>query len=272
MQKKRLDLPLTKIRWLQEMGIAPAMLRAHMQDTAAAPPPARSAPTLPRLSEQLESVREQPAKQPAPAARPVAVAPDPVAPISIEAADFPGWCEAVQNCQSCARSQNRVRVFTGVGQSQQPEWFVLGSAPTRQDEAAGQAWQSAAGQLLRAQLQAIGLDPEQQVYCSYALKCYAPAASPAAQEVAACQQVFLQELGFVQPRRLLVLGQSAVKMLFGAEARLKDLRGTVQQWQPATGGASLPVVVGFDPASLLLRPQQKAQAWQDLLLMRSLMT
>lgn len=266
MQKKRLDLSLTKIRWLQEMGIAPAMLRAHMQEPSAPPRPVRSSSVLPRLSEQLEPVPDKPAERPEPPVEPMTIE-----PTSIEAESFAGWCEAVQHCQSCARSQSRVRVFTGVGQSQQPEWFVLGSAPTRQDEAAGQAWQSAAGQLLMAQLQAIGLDPDQQVYCSYALKCYAPATTPDAQEIEACKQVFLQELGFVQPRRLLVLGQSAVEMLFGSEARLNDLRGTVQQWQPADE-ASLPVVVAFDPASLLLRPQQKAQAWQDLLLMRTLMS
>lgn len=279
MQEKRMELPLTRVRWLQEMGIAPAMLRAHIKQPTSAQPEHKKTAPLPSLSERL-AAESKTAKtqlttpvQPRPMPTPASVEPatDLVpAARAIKAEDYPSWCQAVQSCEGCARSGSRVQVFTGVGVSQQPEWFVLGSAPTRQDEAAAQAWQSAAGQLLYAQLQAIGLTTEQQIYCSYALKCYAPAPTPSADEINACRGVFLQELAFVQPKRLLLLGQSAVEMVFGAQAKLSELRGTVQQWQPAEGEA-LPVVIGADPASLLLRPQQKAQAWLDLLLMRSLM-
>lgn len=279
MSRQRLNLPLTRVRWLQEMGIAPAMLRAHMEPGPEIRQPAARAP-LPRLSEQLQAARtEAPVEQKSPVAPPAAAQakptpaapPEPApAPVQVQATDFSSWCTAVQDCQGCDRSQSRAQVFTGIGMHEQPEWFVLGGAPTRQDEAAAQAWQSAAGRLLLAQLQAIGLSLEQHVYCSYALKCYAPEPTPSAESVAACQGVFYQELAFVRPKRLLLLGQSAVSMVFGAQARLNALRGAVQQWQPETGPA-LPVVVGFDPAALLLRPQQKAQAWQDLLLMQSLM-
>lgn len=183
---------------------------------------------------------------------------------------FIQWQKQVQNCSACARSQTRASVLLGVGASTQPEWFVLAGAPTRQDEAAGKAWQSSAGRLLEAQLRSIGLDPDTQVYRSYALKCRSDHSSASADSIAACQQVFLQELSWVQPKRLLLLGPEAVQMVFGPQANLAQLRGQLQQWQPKDGH-SLPVVVSADPASLLLRPQQKAQAWQDLLLMRQLM-
>lgn len=359
---ERLLLSVTQLRWLQEMGVPPALLRSYAPQRRAKPPAAQpadeavaqpidkaAAPSavadsssdadsgrslfLRHLQQQTKGsgAKRRAAERPAapiptetvaPAAVPDAAAPAEAAPPvkavpSVEAAppvepasavqsapqastpavkpaptvpsgkagkeqaataagfqeelsDYEAWQAQLKDCRACPRSAQRLRVLPGVGQAKHPEWFVLGGVPNRQDERMGKAWQSSAGRLLEAQLRSLGLDPDKQVYCSYALKCRADEAQPSEESLSACQQVLFTELRLIAPKRLLLLGPVAVRMVFGPEAAWQDIRGQALRWQ-MPHGPELDVVISQDPAALLLRPQQKAQAWRDLLVARQLM-
>lgn len=302
---ERIQLSVIQLRWLQEMGVSPAALRAYAPPrrvNSPAPQPAGSGRSL--FLQQLQKGAAEPATKQANslsteaalptapmastdtasvssmASLPLAAASEQAPPsISAVPADvqavqagtqFDSWRESLMDCRSCPRSEHRLRVLSGVGQTQQPQWFVLGGVPNRQDERMGQAWQSSAGRLLEAQLRSLGLDPEQDVYCSYALKCRADEAQPSEESIAACRQVFLAELQIIAPKYLLLLGSVAVQMVFGQQAQWQQLRGQVQRWQ-MPDGPEFAVVVSQEPAALLLRPQQKARAWRDLLVAQQLM-
>ncbi|HLS16757.1 MAG TPA: uracil-DNA glycosylase [Paenalcaligenes sp.] len=289
-QATRITLPLARLRWLQEMGIAPALLRPYAPQTPAEARPAEkrtASPEAPLHAPEKDTVSDSGRAQfkellraldgdsaPRRAPRPNEQKAEPVVPAppvnSGEQKTFTEWQQSLLDCNACARCDERAVVLPGIGVQEQPDWFVLGGMPTRQDEGAGRAWSASAGRLLAMQLRSMGLNLREQVYLSYALKCRSNQPQASTESITACRQVFLQELAWVQPKRLLVLGPEAVQMLWGAEARLDELRGELQQWTDPDGRA-LPVVVTVDPTSLLLRPQQKARAWRDLLVLQQLM-
>lgn len=311
-QQNALTLPLARLRWLQEMGVAPALLRPYAPKRT---DPGNKNQTKPLataeqgLGEQQGSGRELfqemlrsmgttaatkiektslvSAKDTSATDKTVSVSEktvsatektasaiekstaSPSSQLEQQQKTFTQWQQSLQDCNACARCEERTTVLTGIGVQDSPDWFVLGGMPTRQDEGSGRIWSASAGRLLAAQLRSVGLNLRQQVYLSYALKCRSNQPQASAESIAACRDVFLQELAWVQPKGLLVLGTEAVQMLWGAEARLDDLRGQPQQWTDPEG-RNLPVVVTVDPTALLLRPQQKARAWQDLLVVQQL--
>lgn len=64
-----------------------------------------------------------------------------------------------------------------------------------------------------------------------------------------------------------VFGQRAAQALSGEQDSLENLRDIVLE----ITGQDIPLVASFDLAHLLTKPQDKALAWQDLLLARSVL-
>ena len=69
----------------------------------------------------------------------------------------------------------------------------------------------------------------------------------------------------LQPRIILALGTLAVKTLLQSAEPIGRLRGRVHRY------AEVPVVVTYHPAYLLRNQQDKARAWADLVLARSVL-
>lgn len=295
-QQERITLPLARLRWLQEMGIAPALLRSYAPGRVVTPREQQGTMVGADATEQAPSIGQQSTDQQGAGRtmfeemlrsmerpqRPESKDPEP-SPVDIQKEvqavpapraevhdSFTQWRHDLLACEACARCDERAVVLPGVGVQEAPDWFVFGGMPTRQDEGAGRVWSASAGRLLAAQLRSMGLNLRQQVYLSYALKCRSNQPQASAESIAACRENFLQELSWVQPKHLLLLGEEAVQMLWGDQVRLDDLRGTVQYWTDPKG-RKLPVVVTVDPTTLLLRPQQKARAWHDLLVLQQVM-
>lgn len=307
-QHHNITLPLVRLRWLQEMGVPPALLRPYAPHKSGAE---GAAPVMEQGSKQVESqsasgsgralfqqmlqamgassasaraaqplVKKEAERVPAPPPPSITAhgapgqvvqdVPKEAAP-EVSHSTFAQWQQNLQACRACPRCEERTEVLIGIGVQHSPDWFVLGGVPTRQDEAAGRIWSASSGRLLAAQLRSIGLNVRQQVYLSYALKCRSNHPQPSAESLAACREVFLHELYWVQPKALLVLGAAAAHMLWGEEARFNERRGQLQQWTDPQG-RDWPVVVTVDPTDLLLRPQQKARAWRDLLVVRQWMS
>lgn len=174
----------------------------------------------------------------------------------------------VEQCQDCDLSQQRTQTVWGAGQTQQPDWFVISTAPSSHEELAGLPMQGKSGELFVAQMQSIGINIEQQLYLTQLLKCRSSSsAKPSLEYLQACNAILLRQIELIQPQRLLLLGSKAAAMFLGTKQPFEALRGRLQSWQD-TQGRTLPVVVSYHPASLLLRPQLKAQVWHDLLLIK----
>ncbi len=263
---------------LQEMGLrlwlpAPAVLPADAAPLAAQ----AAAPLEPEPAVALAPAPPRPATTAAPAATP-APAPAPVLPhrdtSAVATMDWPALRSAVAGCRACGLCDSRRQTVFGVGHPQ-AHCMVVGEAPGEQEDAQGEPFVGAAGQLLDRMLAALGLGrgadpqaatPARQVFIANTLKCRPPRnRNPAPQELAACQPFLERQVALVQPRVILAMGRFAVQQLLGSDAPIGKLRGTVHQWR------GVPLVVTYHPAYLLRQPADKAKAWDDLCLAAALL-
>lgn len=195
-------------------------------------------------------------------------APAPAAPISdaeIASLDWPSLRRAISQCTRCTLCESRRHPLAGRG-SPSARTIALVAAPSLQDEQERQVVAGDAGQLLANMLKAIDLDVEADVYVTPLVKCR-PAneqgldRAPTGEELLVCRPYLERELALTGATLALTFGQHAARgLMLGAAAR-----GAVLSY----GAAGLPVVATYHPQDLLQRRADKARAWADLCLARS---
>lgn len=173
-------------------------------------------------------------------------------------------------CQACELHEFRTQAVAGSGQIDQPDWFVISTAPSSNEEIEGLPMQGKSGELFQAQMHSIGVNISQQMYLTQLLKCRSETTAKE-EHLQACHAILLRQIELIQPKRLLLLGAKAAALFLGKSLAFEALRGHIHQWS-GKDDKQLPVIVSYHPSSILLRPQLKAQSWHDLLLMRSLLT
>ncbi len=255
---------------LEEMGVRVwwpmPQTQASVPEPEAASPAVQDAPAVqvvqaPTTPVRAAAVRTQP-PVPAPAAKPVAMAPGPLP--EVQGLDWPALEQAVQQCQACGLCQSRKNTVFGVGDVQ-AQWMVIGEAPGENEDLQGQPFVGQAGKLLDNMLRAIGLDRQATgqagVYIANTLKCRPPGnRNPEPQELSTCAPYLVRQVQLVKPRIILAMGRFAVQSLLQTSEPIGKLRGRVHQYQ------GVPVVVTYHPAYLLRNPADKAKAWADLCL------
>lgn len=180
------------------------------------------------------------------------------------ALDWPGLEARVAGCRACGLCEGRTRTVFGAG-ARDAEWMIVGEAPGAEEDRRGEPFVGAAGKLLDRMLEAIGLARD-RVFIANTLKCRPPGnRDPRPEELAACRPYLERQIALLAPRLLLVVGRVAAQALLASEHPLGRLRGRVHELP----GHGIPVVVTYHPAYLLRSPEQKRQAWRDLLLARS---
>jgi uracil-DNA glycosylase len=172
---------------------------------------------------------------------------------------------SVSHCQACGISKSRQQTVFGTG-SLPADWFIVAAAPSAEEDAQGLPFVQAAGELLNNMLAAIKLNREQNVYLSHVLKC-STGAERALQhdEVQHCLPYFKRQLALLQPKVILLLGETAAQSLLQSTLSLDQMRA--QEWQ----FEGVPVIVSYHPQHLLQHPRDKALAWQDLCRAHALM-
>lgn len=196
-------------------------------------------------------------------------------------ADWAGLGAHAEACQACGLQVQRDQLVFGAGDTDQPDWLIVGEAPGKADDRTGFPFQGKAGKLLHAMLVSVGAHPasfalgsEPQpipgwsqpapMYFSNLIKCRPLGnRSPTPAEIASCAPYLMQQIEMLQPRRILALGRLAAQALLRVDADIEDLRGQVHQLTTASG-KTIPLVVTWHPAALLMHPQNKGQAWIDM--------
>ena len=168
-------------------------------------------------------------------------------------------------CMKCGNlAATRTNVVFGVGNIDADIMFV-GEAPGADEDAAGEPFVGAAGQLLTRMITAMGLTRE-QVYIANILKCrpdMPPGSSgnrkPTSEEMQTCIPYLHAQIDLIQPRVLVALGATAVEGLLGkGVVGITKLRG---QWKEYRGTPLMPT---FHPAYLLRNPSDKRLVWDDI--------
>ncbi|MEN3027183.1 MAG: uracil-DNA glycosylase [Chlorobiota bacterium] len=169
----------------------------------------------------------------------------------------------IHTCTACPLGLTRTNFVFGVG-NPKAEIVVIGEAPGAEEDARGEPFVGAAGQLLNRMLQAIGFRRE-EVYICNILKCRPPNnRRPTPQEIETCRPYLWKQLELIQPPFILALGATAATALLQKEYKIAELRGRPIPFH------GMAMIVTYHPAALLRNPQWKRPAWEDLQLLRRL--
>jgi uracil-DNA glycosylase len=148
--------------------------------------------------------------------------------------------------------------------------MVIGEAPGRDEDLAGQPFVGPAGHLLDRIFASIGLAPD-QLYITNVINWRPPGnRSPTQDEIASCLPFIERHIALVKPDFLILAGDIAARTLLASNENITKLRG---QWtdyalRDAAGeptGTTIPALPTFHPAYLLRRPTEKRFVWQDML-------
>lgn len=171
----------------------------------------------------------------------------------------------MRECAACRLCERRKQVVPGVG-DRQAEWMFVGEGPGAEEDLRGEPFVGAAGKLLDAMLDAIGLKRGENVYIANAVKCRPPHnRTPESDEISACFPYLARQIELVRPRLLVALGRPAAQALLNTEVSIGASRGKVFRRD------GTPVVVTYHPAYLLRNQADKAKVWEDLCFARRLL-
>lgn len=192
-----------------------------------------------------------------------AAADKPAAVFDAGSMDWPTLTESILSCRRCELHSKRKQAVVGVG-DHNADWIFVGEAPGAEEDRRGEPFVGPAGKLLNAMLFALGLKRE-DVYIANVLKCRPPQnRDPQASEVAQCEPYLLRQIELIQPRVIVALGRHAAHSLLKTDKALNKMRGDKHLYH------DIPTVVTYHPAYLLRNPADKAKAWQDLCLAKSI--
>jgi DNA polymerase len=184
-------------------------------------------------------------------------------PSIVEARALPVIAAEVSTCKKCCLHETRTNTVFARGNPTAKLCFV-GEAPGADEDAQGLPFVGRAGQLLDKMIQAMGLDPEKDVYVCNIIKCRPPGnRRPEPVEIEACIPYLHEQLANIDPAAIVAMGNTAVGALLGTKLGITKVRG---EWKLYRG--KTPVMPTYHP-SYLLRPgptqsEAKRQAWEDL--------
>ncbi len=162
---------------------------------------------------------------------------------------------ACTRCSELARC--RTQTVFGVGNPNAELCFV-GEAPGADEDAQGEPFVGAAGQLLTRIIGAMGLQ-RSDVYICNVLKCRPPGnRPPEPEEIANCRGYLERQLEIIQPKFICALGAHAAKTLLDSSLSIGRLRGRFHQFR------GIPVLCTYHPAYLLRTPEAKKDVWEDV--------
>ncbi|MBI5774091.1 MAG: uracil-DNA glycosylase [Verrucomicrobia bacterium] len=264
-----LDAAIGHVQELKAHGVRHLSVEARSLAALAGPVRTRAAVSAP--------VKPMPPAAPAISPRPAPAPQPPVAPPPAVISNFTplspekekAFAELRARALACVKcphlASSRKSVVFGVGDLNAELMFV-GEAPGADEDALGEPFVGAAGQLLTKIIQTMGLSRE-RVYIANILKCRpdTPGQSagnrkPTPQEMDSCKPYLLEQIELIQPRVLVALGGTAMEGLLNKSGIMK-LRG---QWHTYHG---VPLMPTFHPSYLLHNQvlAEKRKVWEDML-------
>jgi uracil-DNA glycosylase len=172
----------------------------------------------------------------------------------------------IGDCTRCKlHGLGRRQIVFGVGNPKADLMFV-GEAPGHDEDVQGIPFVGRAGQLLTKIIEAIGLRRE-EVYIANVIKCRPPQnRNPEPDEVETCEPFLFQQIDIVRPKVIVALGTFAARALLRTLDPISRLRGRAYDYR----GAKL--IPTFHPAYLLRNPGSKREVWEDMKMVRRLLS
>lgn len=279
------------------LGIGPQWILRETEDAslpendvARALAPARSAAASPSGARRAASAPPQAVPSPAvpppaalrrTAAQPRAAQPQRAAASAVQgdltaeqaaaaaAADWDRLEQLAQQCRCCAMGSTRQHMVFAEGRPG-PKLALVGEAPGSEEDLQGIPFVGKSGRLLTQMLLALNIVRKKDIVILNVLKCRPPAnRNPQPQEMLCCSHYLRRQLELIAPSVIFIMGRFAAQELLGLTDgfSIGSLRGRVHTVEYAPGKTAR-AVVSYHPSYLLRSPDQKAKAWDDLLLLK----
>ncbi len=172
--------------------------------------------------------------------------------------------EEAMQCTKCALAQTRRHVVFGEG-SLRARLMFIGEGPGATEDETGRPFVGPAGQLLDKMLAAIGIARE-EVYIANIVKCRPPGnADPRPEYAEQCIGYLREQVRFIHPRVIALLGRIAVQNLLKVQSGIGRIHGQVYERK---GFFFVPT---YHPSALLRNPDLKRAAWEDFKIIRRLL-
>jgi len=168
---------------------------------------------------------------------------------------------AIQVCANCALHETRKQAITGRGKQSAGLMFVMLS-PSETDDINGLICSGEAGDLFGKMLAAINIDIN-DVCITSLLKCTVPVNHTiSAKEIQSCNDFLKQQIQFIQPELVVVLGETTARCLLQKELSIDEIRAMNNAMSQQLD--SVPLFFSYAPEELLQEPANKRNAWTDL--------
>lgn len=160
-------------------------------------------------------------------------------------------------CTKCRLSEGRTQVVYGVG-SPTADLMFIGEGPGYHEDQQGEPFVGAAGQLLNTMLAEIGIARE-DVYIANVVKCRPPGnRDPLPDEVESCTPYLIEQVGLIDPRIIVTLGNFATRYILAKQVSISRVRGQRFTWKGRT------IIPTFHPAAILHGGGQNSQQMEAL--------
>ena len=179
--------------------------------------------------------------------------------ISAENNNLASLDEIIKKCKKCNLHKTRQNTVFGEGDPDS-NIMIIGEAPGREEDEAGRPFIGRAGKLLNEFLKSIDLNRD-SVFIANTIKCRPPEnRDPEIAEINACSDYLDQQINFIKPKVLVLLGKVAANRLLGEDMPMSELR--LKKF--FIDKYDIPIIVFYHPAYILRSPSQKKKVWDDL--------
>lgn len=175
------------------------------------------------------------------------------------------WNSLEQQCMSCtacplAATRQHVVFGTGVTDA---EVMLVGEGPGANEDAQGEPFVGAGGQLLDRMLAGVGLSRQKNIYIGNIVKCRPPHnRDPLPEEQEACIGWLRGQTALLRPKIIVCLGRIAACRIMDPDFKVTRQHGQFRLkngvWMMGT----------FHPAAILRNSAQKPAAFEDMVALR----
>lgn len=169
-----------------------------------------------------------------------------------------------RRCRKCPLHRSRKRAVPGEGLPSATAMFI-GEAPGKEEDEQGRPFVGRSGGFLDNLLESVGTS-RHQVYITSAVKCRPPEnRTPRVDELRICKVNWLdRQISLVNPKVVVLLGNTALKQILGQEDNLSLLHGRLFEHN----GRSY--FVTFHPAAAMRFPQVRRKMKSDFKILKNL--
>ncbi len=167
-------------------------------------------------------------------------------------------CLSIKDCLACPLGKTRHNLVFGEGNPEADLMFI-GEGPGYDEDMSGRPFVGKAGQLL-TQIIENGLKIKRNsVYIANIVKCRPPNnRDPLESEASICISYLLEQIKFIKPKVIVLLGKVATKFLLNRTESISYLRNNEYVFENSK------VFITYHPSALLRNEALKRPVWEDM--------